>query len=255
MKSIRLVGWNTFLELLRNRILFGIVVFAILLMSLSVLLGQLSFAEQARITIDFGLTAIQLSSAMLSIFVGSTLISREVEKQTILSLLVRPMSRLQFLLGKALGLTMVNLLVVLSLALCFLFILLFWGIPLTASLFLGLLGILLESLVVLGVALFFSTMSATFMVVAFTFGIWLIGHWMESLEHFSSRSQSKSFEILSTAVQHIFPNLEKFNWSIQAVYGDLISLGQISYALLYAVGWFGLLITLAFLNFRRRDFV
>jgi ABC-type transport system involved in multi-copper enzyme maturation permease subunit len=255
MKAIRLIAFNTYIEIIRNRILVGIVVFAVLMIGFSLLLGQLSFAEQARISMDFGLSSIQFAAVVLSIFVGSTLVSREIEKQTILTLLVKPISRFQFLLGKAAGLVLVNLVTVGGLAAVLSVVLYFLNVPLHLSFLVGLAGILMESLVILGVTLFFSTFSTPFMVVAFSVGIWLIGNWMESLKHFSSKSQDSSLIWFGKVLEAILPNLEQFNWKTAAVYADSLPVKDVSLALANAICWFIFFVLAASLIFRRRDFV
>lgn len=255
MNAIRIIGWNTFIELLRNKILFGLVVFALLMMAFSLVLGNLSYAEQARITINFGLSAIQISSVVLSIFVGSTLVSREIEKQTILTLLSRPISRLQFLLGKALGLILINAVIIICLALMLSLSLLALDIALNPTFFLSLFGVLLESSIILGFAIFFSTFSTPFMVVAFSTGIWLIGHWMQSLAYFASAKGQGDLSLFSQVLHYILPDLERFNWRLEAVYADPIRWEQIAAACGYFVGWFGVVMTLSLLVFRRKDFV
>src|SRR4051812_34634381 len=99
MKPVWIIAKNTYREIIRDRILYGIVVFALMLVGLSLALGQLTFAEQAKISADFGFIGIQLSAVVLAIFVGSSLVAKEIEKQTILTLLARPITRTQFLLG------------------------------------------------------------------------------------------------------------------------------------------------------------
>src|ERR1044071_5461067 len=116
MRPIWILAVNTFREVIRDRILYALIVFAILLIGLSLALGQLSFAEQARISANFGMSAIHLCAVALAIFVGSNLVYKEIEKKTIMTILVRPISRLQFIFGKALGLTMVIVTMILGLA-------------------------------------------------------------------------------------------------------------------------------------------
>ncbi|MCB0342972.1 MAG: ABC transporter permease subunit, partial [Bdellovibrionales bacterium] len=141
MRVVWIIALNTFREIIRDRILYGLVVFALLLIGLSLALGQLSFAEQIRISANFGFTGIHLSAVMLSIFAGGSLVAKEIDKKTILTLLARPISRFQFMLGKSLGLTLVVVSVVTGLALVLAFILMNMGFKLNEGFFLGLFGI------------------------------------------------------------------------------------------------------------------
>ncbi len=255
MRAIKLVAFNTYIEIIRNRILVGIIVFAVLMIGFSLVLGQLTFAEQARISLDFGLSSIQFAAVILSIFVGSTLVSREIEKQTVLTLLVKPISRFQFLLGKALGLVLVNLVTVSGLAIVLSCVLYFLNVDLTLPFLVSLFGVMMESIVILGVTLLFSTFSTPFMVVAFSVGVWLIGNGMESLKHFSRRSADSGIVFFGKVLEVLFPNLEQYNWKSAAVYGDVIPLKTILLASVNSICWFMFFVLIAALIFRRRDFV
>lgn len=255
MKSIWIIAFNTYREIIRDRVLYAIFVFAIMLIGLSLALGQLSFAEQSRITTSFGLAAIQLSAAVLSIFLGSSLVTKEIEKKTIMTLLVRPLTRLQFLLGKSLGLLMLQLTVMTVLASVLVAIFLMTRIEVNTQMFVALHGILLEAIVLLGVALFFSIFAAPMMVVAFTIGLFLIGHWLGSLVFFMNKSKENTFaEIIGWLVPKVIPDLERFNWRAAVIHADPIVWNEVGVSTLHSLAWFVFLIILAGWIFNRRDF-
>ncbi|MBK9293196.1 MAG: ABC transporter permease subunit [Oligoflexia bacterium] len=108
-KSI-LIAINTFKEMIRDRVLYLLLFFSFFLIAFSYLLGALSFAEQQRIITNMGLMAIQISCCGLAVFLGSSLVWREIERQTVLVLLSKPISRFEFLFGKYLGLSLVLIL-------------------------------------------------------------------------------------------------------------------------------------------------
>jgi len=254
MRSVRIIAQNTFREIIRDRILYGLVVFSLLLMAFSMILGQLSFEEQVRISMNFGLSAIHLGTVVLSVFVGSTLVNKEIEKKTIMTLLVRPISRTQFLLGKALGLLFVNVIVAGSLAVILTGVLLFLGADLTAAYGWALLGILFEGIVLLGVTLLFSTFSTPFMVVAFAAGVFIVGHWIESLSFFAQKSDSGGFKLFDQVISAVWPNLEAMNWRSQAVFAAEISAGELASVAGYTLFWFVFLVSVTAIVFRNKDF-
>jgi len=255
MKSVWVIAKNTFREVIRDRILYGILVFALLLIGLSLVLGQLSFDEQARISINFGFAGIQISAAIVSIFIGSSLVSKEIEKQTILTLLARPITRSQFIFGKFLGLSLVVLVVTMGLAAVLLLLTLFLKISITETFFIALFGILLEAMVLLSFALFFGSFARPIMTVMFTVSILIIGHWVDSLPYFISKSPSGAFKILGQVILKVVPNLEMFNWRTAPIYGDLVESSEILRASAYSSAWVLLLFVLTSIIFRRRDFV
>jgi Cu-processing system permease protein len=254
VRAIRIIAFNTFREIIRDRILYGLVVFSLLLMGFSMILGQLSFSEQVRISMNFGLSAIHLGCVVLSIFVGSTLVNKEIDKKTIMTLLVRPITRTQFLLGKALGLLIVNTVVMSGLAVVLIGVLLFLGATINPTFFWAIFGILLEGFVLLGATLLFSTFSSPFMVVAFSTGIFLVGHWVGSLIFFAERGDNAGFKAMVAVLTKIWPNFEVLNWRAEAVYGDTLRSADILWASSYSVGWFVFLIAITALAFRKKDF-
>lgn len=250
MRPIWVLALNTYREVIRDRILYGLILFAILLIGMSLVLGQLSFAEQARISANFGLAAIHLVAVALAIFVGSNLVYKEIDKKTILTILVRPITRMQFILGKALGLTLLILTMMagLALILCGIFALL--GMQLDSRLLWVLLGLLCESLVLLGVTLVFSMFTRPVLVVCLSVGVFLIGHWQTSLEFFTKKQGAQiTYFITST----FFPNLERVNWKDLVLYDQPIEAAARMQSVAYSLAWFGLCICLATLIFRKKD--
>ena len=104
MTQMLAIAKNTFREAIRDRILYGFLFFAVLLILFSVVLGQLSFNQQIRCTLDVGLAGISFFSVLIAIFLGITLLHKEIEKRTIYTVLSKPVSRATYLLGKFLGL-------------------------------------------------------------------------------------------------------------------------------------------------------
>ncbi len=255
MNAIRVIAVNTFREIIRDRILYGILVFALLLIGLSLALGQLSFAEQSRISANFGFTGIHLSAAILAIFIGSSLVAREIEKRTIMTLLVRPLTRTQFIVGKFFGLVMVLTSLILGLALVLLAVLSFLELKIELNFLIAVIGIWFEALVLLSLALFFGSFARPTMTVVFTGCFFLIGHWVDSLKFFVEKSESTGFKLLGTTITKVFPNLEVLNWRSAPVYELQVPASTTAPALLYAFAWIVFLLSLTSLIFRRRDFV
>ncbi|NJL24922.1 MAG: ABC transporter permease subunit [Calothrix sp. SM1_5_4] len=239
--------------MIRDRILYALVLFAILLIGLSLALGQLSFAEQARISANFGLSAIHLCAIALAIFVGSNLVYKEIEKKTILTILVRPISRLQFILGKSLGLSLLIITMVLGLSSVLALVFMGLGMGVDAKLALALLGILAEALVLLGFTLVFSMFTKPLLVVCFSVGIFLIGHWQSSLAFFARKAESGPLPLISTFVRYALPDLERVNWKDLVLYDQPLGMSAKLMSLGYALAWFGFCVCLAAILFKRKD--
>lgn len=254
MRPIWIVAKNTFKEVTRDRILYGLIIFAVMIIFFSLALGQLSFAEQSRISANFGLSAIHLGSICIAIFLGSTLVTKELDKQTILTLLVRPISRWQFILGKFIGLVFVILEAMAGLALVLGLVFFLVGMPLNAQFFLALLGILIESMCLLSVTLLFSLFTRPILVVSFSVGIFLIGHWISTLQYFSSKMPGSISDYVYKVLRY-GPDFETINWKSLVIYNDRFNLEMIMIPSIYVLLWTALLLALSVRVFERKDLV
>lgn len=255
MKAIWIIAKNTYREIIRDRILYSLIAFTFLIMGLSLALGQLSFAEQTRISIDFGFAAINLSTVILSIFVGSTLVSREIEKRTVLTLLARPITRSQFLIGKFIGLSLVILTVAAGFSLAMGGVLYGYGVAWSFDCTVALVGVFLEAEILLGLTMLFGVLSKPTMTVIFSIGFFLIGHWLDNMMFFAKKSESQIFKVFSYVCHHLLPNLERFNWRSYATSDLSIASSIFWQSLLHAGCWVVFLLTLTCFIFRRKDFV
>ncbi len=104
MKEIVAIALNTFKEAIRNRILYFILVFAVILILISGVLSELTYADRGKIIMSFGFTAINVFAVAIAVFVGVSLVYNELEKRTIYTIVSKPIGRWQFLLGKYFGL-------------------------------------------------------------------------------------------------------------------------------------------------------
>lgn len=256
MRPVLIIAINTFREIIRDRILYGIIVFALMLIGVSIALGGLSFTEQARISANFGFTGIQISASILAIFVGSTLVAREIEKQTILTLLARPVTRSQFLIGKFLGLVFVIGTVMAGLAIVVGLLIASLGMKIGFPFFVALYGVILEALMLVAVTLFFGSFSRPVMTVIFASSTFLIGHWISGLSALSNtKFVGESYKAAVKVLVNVVPDFERFNWRAAPIYDSQIPPEEILNSSLYALGWLLFILALTSMVFRRRDFV
>jgi len=106
MRAVRFVAANVFKESVRDRVPYNLVLFAILLISSSYLLGQLTAGQDVKIIKDLGLAATSLFGLFIAVFIGIGLVSKEVDRRSIYPLLAKPVSRTQFIVGKYAGLVL-----------------------------------------------------------------------------------------------------------------------------------------------------
>ena len=253
MRPIWVLAFNTYREVIRDRVLYALLLFAVLLIGFSLALGQLSFAEQGRISADFGLGAIHLVAIALAIFVGSNLVYKEIEKKTILTILVRPIGRGQFILGKALGLSLLIVTMIAGLAVVLALIFRALGLAVDQRFAVALLGVLAEAWILLGFTLLFSMFTKPLLVVCFSIGIFLIGHWQSSLEFFVNKDPGGVLTPIAWVTRHFLPDLEKLNWKDLVLYDQPLDWMNRATALGYAGAWFATCLALVAIAFRRKD--
>lgn len=254
MWPVIVIALNTFRENLRDKILYNLLLFAVLLMGASTLLADLTILEHYKIMTDMGLAAINLVGVVIAIFVGIGLVSREIERRTVYTIIARPISRAQFVVGKYLGLVttlLVNVAVMLAVYLATLWV---FHAPVHWALVQAVQLIVVELLLVTAIALFFSTFSSATLSAIFTIGLYVIGHLTTDLKGIAQKSQSGAVKAVVNAVYYLCPNLDMLNMKGPAAMGMAIPASYQALATAYGLLYAGMLIVGACLIFQRRDF-
>ncbi|HIF98747.1 MAG TPA: ABC transporter permease [Myxococcales bacterium] len=256
LKSLRRVwsiATNTLREAVRNRLLYALLFFAVTMIGFSVFIASLSYVEGERIIQDMGLASIRLFSVGIAIFVGIGLIHGEVERRTIYTILSKPVTRPEFLLGKFLGLLLAVWLQLFLMALAFGLVSLLAGAGLDLGYGEALLLVGIELMVIVAVATLFSAFTTPMLAAFFTVGIYALGHLSRNLHLLGQESDVEVVKYTATLIYRVLPDLESFNLSIQAVHGLPISGAEVGWAVLYGVGYSTALLILASFIFQRRD--
>ncbi len=254
MGVIAVIALNAFRESLRDKILYNLVLFAGLLIGLSVLLADLSITEHHKVMADMGLAAINLIGVIIAIFVGISLVNKEIERRTIYTIMARPISRAFFIMGKYFGLALtlfVNMAVMLAV---FLLTLWLYHVPIERSLFQAVQLIFVEVLVVTAIALLFSTFTSSTLTAIFTLGLYIIGHLTADLRAMVVNSEGGFGKAVVNLLYYLLPNLEMLNIKGQAAVGVVAAPEYMMLASLYGLLYAGVLVTGACLVFQRRDF-
>lgn len=267
MRAIHIIALNVFRESVRDKVLYNLVFFAILLMGASYLIGQLTAGQDVKIIKDLGLAAMSLFGVFIAVFIGIGLVSKEVEKRSVYSLLSKPIERHHLVVGKYLGLllTLVVNLTVMMLALYVVLAYMAWMSPPGASagwerpaldpalMKAGLLTFL-ELAIVTAIALFFSTFSTPMLSAALTFGLFVAGRFSADLRNFNQVVESSAATWLTTALYWVLPNLSQFDVRAQVVHGDPVTASYMALSAGYALLYASALIVAASAVFSRRDF-
>lgn len=251
---IWVIGRNTVREAIRNKLLYTLLFFAIVMIGTGVIVGSISYVEGSRILQDVGLASIRLFSTGIAIFVGVGLIHGEVSRRTIYTILSKPVSRAEFLVGKFVGLVMTIWLQLAIMSIAFVFVSLGAEAPLDMGHVsaLGLLGI--ELAVVVAVATLFSGFTTPMLASFFTLGVYILGHLSRDLLHIGQRGEDEGLRMMTEVLYQVLPDLESFNLSVQAVHQLPISSGDVFWPVLYGAGYTLALLFIAGFIFERRDF-
>jgi ABC-type transport system involved in multi-copper enzyme maturation permease subunit len=251
---IQTLASNTIREAIRNKLLYTLLGFGVVMIGSGVLIATLSYVEVDEILQDVGLGAIRFFSACIAIFIGIGLIHGEVERRTIFTILSKPVSRTEFLIGKFVGLTLTVWLQLLLMALVFGLVSWLAGAPLSWNHGLAILLIGFELMVLVAIATLFSCFTTPMLSAMFTVGLWLVGHLSRDLYALSQQSGEGSASTLAGWIFRLLPDFEVFNKTLEAVHGLPISSAEVGMALIYAIGYMIGTLTLGSIIFSRRDF-
>jgi ABC-type transport system involved in multi-copper enzyme maturation permease subunit len=246
---------NTFREAVRDRILYNLVLFVLLITASAVFLGELSAGQEARVIVNLGLASILVIGAFVAIFVGVSLVWKEIEKRTVYSIFSKPVRRSEFVIGKYLGvcLTLLVNITIMGLGLT-VALLLVHGSQFAGAIWPAVFLIYLELTILTGVAILFSSFSTPALSALLTFFIFVIGHFSSSLRVLSNDIGSASSKILFDAIYYVLPNLSHFSFATETSNGIAAPAAMLGQAAAYAVVYDIVLLTITVFVFNRRNF-
>ena len=256
MKNVWTVATNTYREAVRDRVLYNLVFFALLMMGAAILVGQISIGIEESVIVSLGLTAVSVIGIFIAVFIGVGLVSKEMDKRTLYALLAKPVERWEFLLGKFAGLVM-TLTVNTGAKTLGLYAAL-WTVkhPLTRSdwyVVVAVYLILLKLALIVALAMLFSCFTTPFLAILFTLGIYIAGVFAEELRTMQAVNLSPSTMKMFRGISYLLPNFENFNVMGAVAHGRGVA-GKLVwmdtwYALLYAA----MVLAVAAMIFSRRN--
>jgi len=269
-RRIGLVAWHVFKESVRDRVLYAIGAFALLLVGAAVAIGELTAGQDLKIIKDLGLATIEVAGALMTIFIGVGLVSREIDRRSIFGLLAKPLPRWEFVVGKYLGLVLTIAVNIWAMAAALYLVLawqyaispenvrLSWPAPaVDPRLMIAVLLITMEMALLTAVALFFSAFSSSALLsVVFTVGIFLTGLASADLRGFNDLVTVDAPFVgqLVSWIGWLVPAFSAFDVKSQIVYGKPIGGAFLAYTVAYGMVYVGALVGAAVLVFSRREF-
>lgn len=251
------IARNAFREAVRDRVLYNLVLFVLLLTAAAIFLSDLSGGQERKVIVDLGLSAMLLFGVFIAIFVGVGLVYKEIERRTIYTIFAKPVSRGEFIVGKYLGLCLtllVNVVVMgAGVSLALIYVRRGWD-PLAFSIWPSIFLIYVELMILTGVALLFSSFSSPALSALLTFFVFIIGHFSADLKSLATSMGSAAARVLFGGLYYLLPNLANLSYITPAAYGKVPPLTHFVAAVIYSLVYIAVILAAATLIFSRRNF-
>ncbi len=251
------IASNVFREVIRDRILYIIGLYALLLAAAVSIIPQVASMTDNKIILDVGLAAMSVLGLIVAIFVGTGLVNKEIEKRTVLVLIAKPISRSEFITGKHLGLSAVLAFLITAMTAIYITLLQLNRIPYPlGSILLAAVYLFLQLSLVTAIAIALGVFTSSVLATLLSFGMYLVGNLSQDLLTLGRLSKNPGLESLTRNLYLVLPDLSRLDLKNQAVYGSqllpnpLTLITNASYGLLYTV----LVLAIAILIFSRREF-
>jgi Cu-processing system permease protein len=254
MRTVAGIALNTFRESVREKILAVAGLFGAILMASSAFLSPLAVGAKQKIVADVGLAAISIIGVLAAVLLGSTLVHKEVEKRAIYLVLTRPVSRSAFVVGKLSGIVLAIGLVFTVMTGVLVGTLALGAGALHPAVFASIYLSLLETTVICSIVVFFSTFTTPVLTSFFALCFFAAGSMSNDLRVFAEKYGGPVAKLVTTFFYYLLPNLQVFNLRHEAVHNLPFGAGDILLATGYAAVYCAVVIYLACVVFRRREF-
>ena len=256
MKRVGVVALNTFREAVRDRVLYNLVFFAVLMMVAAVAVGQISIGIEETVIVSLGLSAISVIGLLIAVFIGVALVSKEMDKRTLYALLAKPVRRWEFLLGKFGGLVLTLAVNTAAMALGLLLVMLYVKHSLESgdqAVLVAVYFIWLKLALVVALALLFSCFTTPLLAILFTLGLYIVGLYVQELRNLPVEVMTPAMAAFTKGLSYLLPNFENFNVMAMAAHQRIVPGALILQNSLYTLVYCAIVLTAAAAVFSRRN--
>ena len=256
MRRAGIVALNTFREAVRDRVLYNLVFFALMMMAAAVVVGEISIGIEESVIVSLGLSAISVIGLLISVFLGVALVSKEMDKRTLYALLAKPVRRWEFLLGKFGGLVLTLALNTAAMALGLLLVMLYVKHLLERSdavVLVAVYFIWLKLTLIVALALLFSCYTTPLLAILFTAGLYFVGLYVGELRNLPVEVMTPTMAAFTKWLSYLLPNFENFNVMAMAAHGRAVPGALILENTAYAVVYCTIVLTAASVVFSKRN--
>ncbi|MEM7675351.1 MAG: ABC transporter permease subunit [Myxococcota bacterium] len=252
MNSIWLVATNTVRQTIRQRLFFNVVVFGLCIVALSTVVSFLTYGYPSRVVRSLGLSGVSVALDLMALLLSVSLIHQEIDKKTLFVVLTRPLTRLQYVIGRFLGLIAALALVLVGFSLVFWIALTVSRGSLTGTDVIALMACLPEAAIISAFGLVLSSFSTPTLSAGIGLGFWIASATTDDLVRLTAKADEFSRGIAS-AVYYILPAFSRFDFREAAVYSDALSGGDVAAVFVYGAMYASALVLLAGVVLQRRE--
>ncbi|HTL90186.1 MAG TPA: ABC transporter permease [Leptolyngbya sp.] len=249
------IATNVFREVMRDRVLYLIGLYAAAILLANQLLPQIAAATERKILLDLTLAVMPVLGLIVAIFLGTGLVNKEIEKRTVFVLIAKPISHAEFIVGKHFGLSAVLAILITAMSAIAIAILFAAKIPFSLENLLISSGFLfLQLSLVSAIAILFSVFTNALLAMLLTFGMYLMGQLSQDIVKFGRLTKNPTIETATQGLYLVLPDLARLDLKNQAVYNLVPAASVLLNSALYAVLYITLTLAIASLIFSRREF-
>lgn len=253
IRSIMIISKYTFIEVYKSKILINIILLAIAICFVSITASEFTYGVSQKVAIDFGLGTLNLAAIAISIFMGVTLLSKEIENRTIYMILSRPVKRYVFLLGRVIGMSQILFVNVFMLGMVTVGIYMYLGGNFSQLILWSIVFIFLESVIMLTLVILLSMITNTTMAVVYSIVVYIVGHSIGDTSQISFLKESAILEVILNISKFIIPSLYKINLKDFVIYKQEIEFSYIRSIFLYSIAYIGSIISISSIIFSKKN--
>jgi ABC-type transport system involved in multi-copper enzyme maturation permease subunit len=256
MKHIGAVALNTFREAVRDRVLYNLVFFALLMIAAAIVVGQISIGIEQIVIVSLGLSAISFIGLLMAIFIGVGLVYKEMDKRTLYALLAKPVRRWEFVAGKFAGLVLTLTVNTAAMAVGLFLALLYVKHSLERSdtgVLVAVYFIVLKLALVVALALLFSCATTPLLSILYTAGLYIAGQYIQQMRTLRTDLMNPALAAIMRWLSYILPNFDNFDVVGAAAHGRAVPAALIWQNTLYAALYCSIVLLGAAAVFSRRN--
>lgn len=247
------IAYFTFKEILKSKILVSVFFAGLGLMLVTYIATEFTYGVPERVALDFGLGMLSISSLAISLFLGVTLLSKEIDSRTVYMIISRPVPRYAFILGKLCGLLGIQFLNVLLLSIMTLTSVYLLGGELSPLIYWAIGFILLESLLLLLVVVFISLIANNILSALLSLVVLVLGHAVKETQNVSFVKNREGLNFILEVYHFVLPGFYKLNLKDFILYNTTLPTSYLLSSLFYGIAYSGFLLVLILFVFNRKN--